>query len=131
MAALVAGGDAEVGVARLAWTVDDAAHHRHLEWDLALAERLHRPAGDVDHVDLGTAARRAGDEVDVLALAQPERLEQLPPGARLLDRVGGERVADGVADALEQQRGHAGRRLQQPGRRRAGLGDTEVQWMSR
>ena len=127
VAALVAGGDAEVGVASLAGTVDHATHHGDLQRDLAIAERLHRLVGDVDHVDLGTAARRAGDQVDVLALAQPERLEQLAPGPRLLDRIGGERVADRVADALEQQRGDAGRRLDQPGRRRAGLGDAEVE----
>ena len=107
--------------------VDDAAHDRDLERDLALAERLLRPLGDVDHVDLGPAARRAGDEVDVLALAQAQRLEQLAAGPGLLDRIGGERVADGVADALEQQRGDAGGGLDQPGRRRAGLGDAEVQ----
>ena len=127
VAALVAGGDAEVGLARLARPVDDAAHHRDLQRDLAVAERLHRPVGDVDHVDLGPPARRAGDQVDVLALAQAERLEQLAAGARLLDRVGGERVADRVADALHQQRGDAGGGLDQPGRRRAGLGDAEVQ----
>ena len=107
--ALVAGGDAEVGLAGLARTVDHAAHHRDLQRDLAIAERLHRPVGDVDHVDLGTAAARAGDQVDVLALAQTERLEQLATGAGLLHRVGGERVADGVADALEQQRGQTRR----------------------
>ena len=127
VAALVAGGDAEVGLAGLARAVDDAAHHGDLQRQLPLAERLHRPLGDVDHVDLGPPARRAGDEVDVLALAQAERLEQLAPGPRLLDRVGGQRVADRVADALEQQRGDAGRRLDQPGGRRAGLGDPEVQ----
>ena len=70
--------------------------------------------GDLDHVDLGPAARRAGDEVDVLALAQAHRLEQLATGARLLDRIGGERVADGVADALGQQRGDAGGGLDRP-----------------
>ena len=43
-----------------------------LQRELAFAERLHRPLGDVDHVDLGATARRAGDQVDVLALAQPE-----------------------------------------------------------
>ena len=86
-----------------------------------------RRLGDVDHVDLGPAAARAGDQVEVLALAQAQRLEQLAPGPRLLDRVGGERVADGVADALGQQRGDAGGGLEQPGRRRPGLGDAEVQ----
>ena len=75
-----------------------------------------RLACDVDHVDLGAAARRAGDEVEALALAQAERLEQLAAGLRLLDRIGGERVADGVADALGEQRGDAGGGLHQPGR---------------
>ena len=83
--------------------------------------------GDVDHVDLGATAARAGDEVDVLALAQAHRLEQLATGAGLLDRVGRERVADRVADALGEQGGDAGGRLDQPGRQRAGLGDAEVQ----
>ena len=127
VAALVAGGDAEVGFAGFAGTVDDASHHRHLERQLALAERRHRPLGDVDHVDLGAAARRARDQVDVLALAQTERLEQLAAGPRLLDRIGGQRVADRVADALHQQGGDAGRPLDQPGRRRTGLGHAEVE----
>ena len=87
----------------LARPVDDAAHDRHLQRDLPLAERGHRLVGDGDHVDLGAPAARAGDEVDVLALAQTEALEQLAPGPRLLDRVGGERVADGVADALGER----------------------------
>ena len=71
--------------------------------------------------------RRAGDEVDVLALAQAHGLEQLPAGLGLLDGVGGERVADGVADALGQQRGDAGGGLDEPTGRRAGLGDAEVE----
>jgi len=85
------------------------------------------PVRHVDHVDLGPAARRAGDEVDVLALAQPQRLEQLTSGAGLLDRISRQRVADRVADALEQQRGDAGRRFDEPGGRGSGLGDAEVQ----
>ena len=80
-----------------------------------------------DHVDLGPAARRAGDEVEALALAQPQRLEELAPGLGLLDRVGGQRVADGVADALGEQGPDAGGALQEPGRRRARLGHPEVQ----
>ena len=121
------GGDAEVGLPRLAGPVDDAAHHRDLQRDVAVLERGHRVARDLDHVDLGAPAARARDEVEALALAQAERLEQRAPGARLLDRVGGERVADRVADALGEQRADAGGRLHEPGRRRAGLGDAEVQ----
>src|SRR6266540_4124031 len=102
--ALVAGGDAEVGLARLARAVDDAAHDGHLQRELAVAEGAHRPVGDVDDVDLRPAARRAGDEVDVLSLPKAEGFQELPPGAGLFHRVGRERVADRVADALEQQR---------------------------
>ena len=50
-------------------------------------------------------------------------------GPGLFDRVGGEREADGVADALGQQRADAGGALDQAGRRRPGLGDAEVQRM--
>ena len=98
--------------------------------DLAVAERLHRPVGDVDHVDLGAPARRAGDQVDVLAFPQTQRLEQLAAGASLFHRVGGERVADRVADAFHQQGGDAGGGLHQTSRRRAGFGDAEVERMS-
>ena len=37
------GGDAEVGVARLAGSVHDAAHHRDLQRDVARLERGHAP----------------------------------------------------------------------------------------
>ena len=127
VALAAAGGDAEVGVARLTGTVHHAAHHRDLQRDLARLERVLRLARDPDHVDLGAAARRARDEVEALALAQPHRLEQLTARLRLLDRVGGEREADRVADALGQQRGDPRGRLHQPTGERPGLGDAEVQ----
>jgi hypothetical protein len=79
--------------------------------------------GDLDHIDLGPSARWAGDEVEALALAQPHGLEQDPTGTRLLHRIRGERVADGVADAFGQKRGDARGGLHQPGGRRPGLGD--------
>ena len=44
VALAAAGGDAEVGVARLARTVDDAAHHRDLQRDVAVLERVLRVA---------------------------------------------------------------------------------------
>ncbi len=58
---------------------------------------------------------------------RPSASSSCAAGPGLLDRVGGERVADGVADALAQQRGQAGGGLDEPGRRRPGLGDPEVQ----
>ena len=75
MATLVAGGDPEVGIGGLAGTVHDAPHHGDLQRDLRSAKRLHRLVGDGDHVDLGAPARRAGDEIDVLALTQTQGLE--------------------------------------------------------
>ena len=120
------GGDADIGLARLARAVHHAPHHRHLDRQLTRLERLLGGPGHADHVDLGPPARGAGDEVEALALAQPHGLEQLAPGARLFDGVGGERVADGVADPLGQERGDAGRPLDQPRRRRPGLGDPQV-----
>ena len=47
VAALVARGDADVGVACLAGTVHDAAHDRDLQRDLPVAERVHRFLGDL------------------------------------------------------------------------------------
>ena len=57
----------------------------------------------------------------------PSDSSSVRPGLRLLHRVGGERVADGVADALGEQRADARGRLHETRRRRAGLGDAEVQ----
>ena len=74
------GRDAEVGFAGLARPVHDTAHHRDLQRDVASLERGLGLGRDPDHVDLGPPARRARDEVEALALAQAQRLEQLPTG---------------------------------------------------
>ena len=121
------GGDAEVGLPGLAGAVDHAAHDRHLEGDVALGQGRLGLLGDPDHVDLGPPAGRAGDQVEALALPQPEGLEKLAAGPGLLHRIGGQRVADGVADALGQQGADPGRRLDEPVRRRPRLGHAEVQ----
>ena len=86
VALAAAGRDAEIGFARLAGAVHDAAHHRDLQRDVAVFERGLRVGRDLDHVDLGAPARRARDEIEALALAQPERLEQRAPGLRFFDR---------------------------------------------
>src|SRR5271163_2276976 len=79
--------DADVGFAGLARAVHDAPHHRHLDGQVQLLERLLGLLGHGDDVDLGPAAGRAGDEVDALALAQAQRLQELAPGPGLLDGV--------------------------------------------
>src|ERR1017187_9822603 len=100
MAALTTGSDAEVGLSGFAGAVDHAAHDGDLKGEVSFLQQGLRFLRNPDHVDLGAPTGRAGDEVDTLAFAQPERLEKLAPGSRLLDRVGGQGVPDRVADAF-------------------------------
>jgi hypothetical protein len=58
-----------------------------------------------------------------------ERLQDLEAGLRLLDRVGGQRDADRVADPVREQRPHPDGALDRARERRAGLGDAEVEWV--
>ena len=127
MALVAARRNAQVGLARLAGTIYDTAHDSDLKRPRTRLEGLLDTPGDVDHVDLSTTARRAGNEVEALALAQSERLQQLASGACLLHRVGGQRVADGVADALGEKGPDTSSALDEPRRRRPRLGDAEVE----
>ena len=103
LALAVAGGDAEVGLAGLARTVDDAAHDGDAQRHLHALEAGGHLVGELVDVDLGAAARRAGDDLE-LARAQVERLQDLDADLDLLDRRRGQRDPDRVADALGQQR---------------------------
>ncbi len=116
MPPVLPGRDPEVGRPGLARAVDDAAHDRHLERDLPGLQGGLGLLGHLVDVDLGPAARWAGDEVDVAALTQPERFEQGPARLGLFDRVGGQRVADGVPDPLHEEGGDPGGALDDPGR---------------
>jgi hypothetical protein len=89
-------------------------------------ERLLDLLGERPDVDLGAPARGAGHDVES-ALTQVQRLEDRDAGLDLLDRVGRERHADRVADALREQRTDADRGLDRAGLQRPRLGDTEVQ----
>ena len=79
----------DVSLAGLTRTVDDASHDRNLDGQVARLQGLLGLLGHCNHVDLGSAATRAGDEVEALAFSQAERFEELATGARLFDRVGG------------------------------------------
>jgi len=80
-------GNTEVGLPGLAGSVHDASHDRDLQGNVALLQRGLSVGRNADDVDFGAAARRAGDEVETLALPQTQRLEQRPPCLRLLDRI--------------------------------------------
>ena len=103
---VAAAGDPEVGVARLARPVDGAAEHRDLEVLRVLVQPLLDDLRQLLHADVVAAAGGARDH-DRPALAQAERLEDLVGGLDLLDRVGGQRDADRVADPVHEQRAHA------------------------
>ena len=122
----VPGGDPQVRLAGLARTVDHTAHDRHPQRHVEALE----PGGDlfgegVD-VDLGPAAGGARHDLQP-ALAQVEGLQDLHPDLDLLHRRGGQRHADGVADAVGQQGSEGHRGLDGALEGRAGLGDPQVQ----
>src|SRR5687768_13931311 len=91
----LAGGDPEIGLARLAGSVHHASHDRHADRNLQplSLDRVLDLLGQAEHVDLGAAAAWACDEVEA-PLAKAERLQDLRPHLHLLDRVVGEAHAD-------------------------------------
>ena len=123
---VAAAGDPEVCVAGLARPVHRAPEHGDLEVLLVGAEALLDFLGERLDADVVAPAARAGDQHRA-ALAESERLQDLPADLDLLDRVGGEADADRVADPVGEQAAHADRALDRAGEGRAGLGDAEVQ----
>src|SRR5579872_5734 len=121
-----AAGDADVGHRRLARTIDRTAHHRDLDGRAILGRDALDLLGELDDVDLHAPARRARGDLGA-ALAQPKRLEQIPTHRHFLDRVGGQRNADRVADALGEQDAEPDRALHRAGARGTGFGDPQVE----
>ena len=99
LALAVSGRDAEVGLACLTGTVDDAAHHRDAQRHVEPLESGGDLVGERVDVDLRASARRARHDLES-ARAQVQRLEDLVADLDLLDRRRGQRHPDGVADAL-------------------------------
>src|SRR6476469_4335578 len=126
LALAVAGGDAEVGLAGLARTVDDAAHDRDPQRHLEAVESGGDLLGQLVDVDLGAAARGAGHDLEAARL-EVERLQDLDADLDLLDGRSRQGDADRVADPAREQGAEGGRRLDGALEGRAGLGHTEVQ----
>ena len=133
--------DADVGVLGFAGTVDDAAHHRDLEFldaRILLAPDRHVAAKVVldglgeflEHGGCGAPATRAGCD-DRHELAESHGLEQFLRHLHLAGAItagfGGKRYADRVADALLQQDAHGCGRGDDALGAHAGLGQTEMQ----
>src|SRR4051794_25180120 len=126
LALAVAGGDSEVGLAGLPPAVYDAPHDGGAQRDRHALEAGGDLVGERVDVDLGAAARRARDDLE-LARAQVETLQDLDADLDLLDRRGREGDADRVADAPREESTEGRRRLDGALERGAGLGDTEVE----
>ena len=121
-----AAGEADVGHQRLARAVDHAADDREAHGRGDVLQALLELVDRLDDVEALPRAGRAGDDVDA-AVAQAQRLQDVEAGLDLLHRVGGERDADGVADAGPQQAAHADRRLDRARAQGPRLGDAQVQ----
>ena len=102
-------------IARFAGAVDDAAHDGDRDRLAELREVVLDLVGERDEVDLDAAAGGAGDERRA-ALAQVQRLEDVPADRHLFDRVGGEGDADRVADAFGEQHADADALRTEPAR---------------
>src|SRR3546814_3500020 len=102
MLAVASAGDADVGLARFAGAVDDAAQYRERHRGLDVAERLFERLDGADDVEPLPRAAGAGDDADA-AGAQPERFQDFIADAHFLFGLGRERNADRVADARPEQ----------------------------
>src|SRR5439155_23527990 len=119
-------GNPEVGVASLARTVYRAAHDGDLE---GLRVGLQAPLYDrceLLDTDVVASAGGAGDHHGP-SLAKTERLQNLPGDFDLLDRVGGQRDPDRVADTVHEERTDSDRRLYGAGGRRTRLRAAQVE----
>ena len=81
---------------------------------------------ELDQVDVGASARGTRHEREA-ALPEPERFQDIDPDPHFLGRIGRERDADRVADALGQERAEPDRRLDRADAGRARFRDAEVE----
>ncbi len=114
------------GLARLPGAVDVATDDRHVERLAHVLEAALELVHRRDHVEVLARAARAGHEVDALG-AQAHAFQDVPADLHFLDRIGRERDADGVADAVHQQHAETDRGLHGARAQAPGLGDAEMQ----
>ena len=100
----------QVGVRGLAGAIDCTAHHGNRKRRGVVLKPLGDLLGDRNEVNLAASARGARDDLGTTA-AKAERLQNTPGDRRFLDRIGRERDAHGVANALGKQNSQAHRAL--------------------
>ena len=99
----IAGGHAQISLARLPRTIDDAAHNRNTNRRFDVLKPFRHLLGKLNHINLRTPATRAGNNVE-MPLAKPQILENLAANLDFLDRRRGQRHANRVPDAFREQR---------------------------
>ena len=122
--------NADVRLARLARTVDHAAHQGNrdrLIQDARRGCRLLKGVRKRDQVDFCSAAGGAGNDVQPLFRIKAEGKQDVVRGGDFLHWVFGERNAHRVADAAEQGAADTDRALDQPHSAAARLGHADVQ----
>ena len=122
----IAGGHAQISLARLPWAIDDAAHDRHANRRLDIFQPFRHLLGELNHIDLRAPAARAGDDVE-MPLAKTKILKNLAANLDFLDRRRGQGHANRVPDAFSEQRTERKARLDSALPRRPGLGHAQMQ----
>ena len=102
--------NAQIGIRSLAGAIDRTSHHGDRKRRGVVLQPLGDLLSDGNQVDLAAGARGARDDLRTTA-AQAQRLQNTPGDRRLLDRIGRERNAHGVANALGKQNTQAHRAL--------------------
>src|SRR3546814_17155756 len=95
--ARAAAGEADIGLARFAGAVDDAAQHRKRHRRADMLEPPLKLFDRADHVEALPCADWAGDDPHT-AIADAERLQYLDADAHLFLRLGRKRGPEGIAD---------------------------------
>src|SRR5690606_28546248 len=121
-----AAGQADMSLLGFARAIDHATDHRDVHRHQQVVQAPFQLVHGLDHIEILPRAARAGDEVDP-ARTQPQRLENIEADLDLFHRIGGQRDADGVADAFGQQHAQAHRGLHRARAQAAGFGDAQVQ----
>ena len=119
-------GNSQPGVFRLLGSVDLAPHDRHARPVGQVLQHRLDERHEAHDVRAPAAAGRARHQVHP-PRAQMERLQDLVPHPHLTLRPVGQRHAQRVPDALRQQRGNAGRALDDPAVAGTGLRQADVQ----
>ena len=119
-------GNAQVGIRRLARTINGTAHDGNRKRRGVALKPLGDFLGDCDQVDLAAGARGTRDDLGTTT-AQAQRLQNSPGDRRLLDRIGRKRDAHGVTDALGKQNAQAHGALDSALKLGAGLGHAQME----